>query len=780
MKIFKLLLIATMMTVATAVGAQTAGGQWINHSKFVSGDLTNCIDVGDKVYYLSSNSLYCYDKETQENAAINQSNYLNDSKVTQIYRNYDKHYLLITYESSNIDVIYDGDEGRIVNVSDIKDAMMTTEKTINDVTFAADNKVYVATAFGYVVINDETWNVKESRIFNTNINSVAEVGDYQFVISGSTYYFGLKSQRYDRLSDYATLAGAASGRIVPIDNTHFFLCTNSLVGTRTIKVNASTGAVTLGSTAIVSKKPITVQPYSGGYVISFSGQTYYYTTDAQGLNKKQVTTTAAELYTSSEGEGKWWVLGANGLAHIVDGERSTAIKPNAIEIASPIHLVYDERIDRLYVTTTGANRALSMENQTAAAGICALDGDKWSNIMPTNIPTSPNYKRGWYFPLLDPTHTDRYYLPDWWYGLYYIENGDYKFSYNETNSAMQKLSGIVHPHAVIDRNGNLWATQTIGTEFYALPAAKVGTATTASDWVTTSVTASTGDKGGIRTFICTKDNIKVYFSGTYGTELLLFNDGGNLSGNIPTYSATRLIDKDGKSFTWTWITCLAEDKTGRVWIGTKGGIAYINPTEAFNGSTFTCTRPKINRNDGTGLADYLLDAIVITGISVDSQDRKWISTIDDGVYLVNSDGTEVIEHFTAENSGLPSNAVYEACCNTTSGSVYFTTGAGFTEYKAASISAAEDYSNVVAYPNPVRPDFTGLITIKGLMANTLLKITDNSGNVVKQMRADNGYATWDGCNENGERVDTGVYFVFASQAGSGSSASAVTKILIVR
>ena len=131
---------------------------------------------------------------------------------------------------------------------------------------------------------------------------------------------------------------------------------------------------------------------------------------------------------------------------------------------------------------------------------------------------------------------------------------------------------------------------------------------------------------------------------------------------------------------------------------------------------------------------------------------------------------------------LPSNAVYSVFCDPRSNIVYFGTANGLLAYNSTSSPAAEDFSEVYAYPNPVRPDYTGWITIKGLMDNSLVKIADSAGNVVAQIKSDGGMAVWDGCNVSGERVRTGVYFVFVS-ANNGSvdssSKGAVTKILVV-
>ena len=119
------------------------------------------------------------------------------------------------------------------------------------------------------------------------------------------------------------------------------------------------------------------------------------------------------------------------------------------------------------------------------------------------------------------------------------------------------------------------------------------------------------------------------------------------------------------------------------------------------------------------------------------------------------------------------------CCNPNSNSVYVTTPAGLYEYFSDSSPAEPTYDNVFAYPNPVRPEYGGSVTIKGLMDNSLVKITDASGNVLAQLKSTGGMVTWDCCDQYGNAVKSGVYLVLCSQA-SGSGKAAVTKIAVIR
>lgn len=246
-----------------------------------------------------------------------------------------------------------------------------------------------------------------------------------------------------------------------------------------------------------------------------------------------------------------------------------------------------------------------------------------------------------------------------------------------------------------------------------------------------------------------------------------------------------VLDQDGKSFQPTQFTCLAEDQRGHVWMGTTSGVISItNPAKACD-ADFRINRIKVPRNDGSGLADYLLESDKIVAIAVDNSNRKWLGTEASGLFLVSENGDEIISHFTTDNSPLPSNTITALYADPTSSSIFIGTLAGLYEYSSTSGPAKADYSEAYAYPNPVTPDYSGWITIAGLMNSSLVKIVDSSMNLVYQTTSEGGTAMWDGCDISGSRVRSGVYYVLASTQTDSSSISSsstgdvVAKILIV-
>ena len=265
---------------------------------------------------------------------------------------------------------------------------------------------------------------------------------------------------------------------------------------------------------------------------------------------------------------------------------------------------------------------------------------------------------------------------------------------------------------------------------------------------------------------------KTSFVFAFNTNNTLENMSDDQTRKFSTFS-----DQDNKQIDGNDFICAAEDRNGQLWIGTNRGPIVLNNPDNFMQSDFRCTRIKIPRNDGTNAADLLLNDENIQYIAVDGANRKWIATQSSGVYLVSEDGLETIHHFNMDNSILPSNNVLSIAINKTTGEVFFGTERGLVSYRSDATEPKEDFSNVYAFPNPVRPDYTGVITITGLQERSLVKITDTTGNLIYQDYSEGGQMVWNGLNRNGDRVKTGVYLVFASS--SNGKEGVVTKILIV-
>ena len=231
------------------------------------------------------------------------------------------------------------------------------------------------------------------------------------------------------------------------------------------------------------------------------------------------------------------------------------------------------------------------------------------------------------------------------------------------------------------------------------------------------------------------------------------------------------------------VNCMVQDREGNIWIGTNKGIKVIyDGYRAFQnggaGETSPVTCSNITITNGS-FAEYLMAYENITCIAVDGANRKWVGTAAGGLYLLSAGGLEQLHNFTTRNSPLFSDKIVCLGIMPATGDVYVGTTEGLQVYRSTA-TYAEPYTaeRVYAYPNPVRPGYDGPIAIKGFARDALVHITDADGHTVFSTQALGGQAIWNGRTHDGERVASGVYYVFASDTDGKNRA--VAKILVVR
>ena len=238
------------------------------------------------------------------------------------------------------------------------------------------------------------------------------------------------------------------------------------------------------------------------------------------------------------------------------------------------------------------------------------------------------------------------------------------------------------------------------------------------------------------------------------------------------------INQDGTLYDVKYVNSACEDREGNVWIGTDAGLFYIDKNDIGKKDAIFY-QVKVPRNDGSDYADYLLSGLNISHISIDGGNRKWISTVGSGMFLISADNMTQIYNFTKENSKLLSNTIYSSAINQKTGVVYFLTDRGLCSYQSDATQPSEEMSkdNVYAYPNPVTADYTGLISVVGLSYNADIKIVSPDGALIAEGRSNGGTFTWDGKDKKGHRVASGVYMILS--ATSDGKKGTVCKIAII-
>lgn len=793
----KKILLLSAILMPFVIKAQLGVGSWKLYSSF-SG-VTDLVETPSKVYYTSNSLLFSYDKDNDETYTYSVSNRLNDNEVKRIFYNAGNKYLAIVYGNANIDLLYDN--GKVVSLPDIKDVPMNFTKNINDVAFD-DNKIYVATNFGLVIFDDKKHEVIQSGNYNRNIEVVDVVDNHILIISDYDYYWLPLGDRISDFSKFRKLGRSVVKDVQKLSDGKFIaLCgNNNLIRIYEADINAN---------RLVYPKEISVNGLSFIYPDA-DGNYYLYSSDTiyKVSQAGEVTTESIPATLRGDKIGLWkgldsmWAGDTSGIGNYsVSGNEVTILSDKYVPDAMTVR-----KVGRLYTSPSGKIYASSFGNSHNLPAFKDKNNELYyvniikegtvRDVTPLefevqcannqSLSRAPYGFKDGYDIVEDPDDPDAYYVGSMWDGVYRIKDRKQTHKYYKDNSTLVEVIenfGLRALSMDFDRLGNLWVgNDAMSSQPYVLHMLSAEglkkDKTTVADWKKFNIDVL-GERD-MKVYACKKSNMIFYFSGAYECAIVAYDMKGTTSvADDIFYSWEGFVDQDGKKYNYTYVYSIAEDKDGRVWIGTTDGVIEITrPAEATN-PNMRINRIKVPRNDGTNYADYLLASQNVFAIAVDNSNRKWLATETAGVYLVNEDGSQILEHYDMDNSILPSNTVYAVACDPNSNSVYFGTEFGLVEYSGTSAPAHEDYSEVYAYPNPVRPDYTGWITVKGLMDNSLVKIADAAGNVLFQGVSEGGMITWDGCNTSGQRVKTGVYYVFASQNGSGQSTGAVTKILVV-
>ena len=383
---------------------------------------------------------------------------------------------------------------------------------------------------------------------------------------------------------------------------------------------------------------------------------------------------------------------------------------------------------------------------------------------------------------VDPSNTEHVFAGSR-NGLYEYLNGKFVKYYDHSNSPIEPFDGVDEEYQLVtgtkfDQKGNLWvlnsSAPTTALMKYAngsftkmnhseLMKLNRGQLKNRSNGELSKIII---DSKGVMWFVNNNWVLPaIYQYNTDNDEIIAYE-------NIVNQDGTRLNIQEG-------IRCVAEDLEHNIWVGSSVGPFMLESSEIEDGGS-TFTQVKVPRNDGTNYADYLLTGIDISSIAIDGGNRKWIGTFNNGVYLISADNMTQIHHFTTDNSKLLSNTIMSIAINPTSGEVFFGTDKGLCSYisDATATNSEMTTDNVWAYPNPVEPGYAGPITITGLSLDADVKILTANGAIINEGRSNGGTYVWDGCDQKGRRVASGIYMV--ATATSKGEKGTVCKIAIVR
>ena len=214
------------------------------------------------------------------------------------------------------------------------------------------------------------------------------------------------------------------------------------------------------------------------------------------------------------------------------------------------------------------------------------------------------------------------------------------------------------------------------------------------------------------------------------------------------------------------IRVIRRDASGFMWFGTGTGLSVMYSP----GSIVSGRQPNIISIAG-------LKGQVVNDIAIDAVNNKWIAT-DNGLFILSEDGSEILATFTERNTIFQSSAIKTIAIDKQQGLVYIGTDEGLYRGITTIVTPAIDYSGIRCFPQPFMPGIHAQVTIEGLGEQSGISIVTPSGMPIRSISTQSGRIIWDGKNDQGEVVGTGVYLIIA-QSGNQDQ-SGIAKCMVIR
>lgn len=772
-----ILIVFFIVSNLVTVAQPTALGEWKTHLPY-----KQVIDVAiasDKVFAATPYSMFTFSFIDNRVELFDKTKGLSDVGINKIGYNQQLNALLVAYSNANLDLIRSDETIR--NISDIKDKDILGNKTINSITFK-ENYAYLSCGFGIVIIDMDREEVKdtyyigpngnalnvldltynetrfyaatENGIYYADVNSIA-LADYNNWHKDETLLY--PDEKYNQIEYFEGKIytnfyneGYWDGDtlFVKSGNTwDYFLKENTQ---RHHQLNASEDELLL------------VSRY-GVVVINKAGET---TSTIWKLNEITITPLACD----KDKNGVYWI-GDQSIGLIKNDApwKGEFIQPNGPSTKNVYAL--DAEGDNLWVAPGG--RQSDWAKLYMTDGVFSYVEDSWKTLSKSNTEAFDSIT-DMVSVKVDPQNVSVAYIGTWQEGIMKFEDNELAIIYNEFNSSLQPW--VAAPKLVnisgldFDDQHNLWVANTGAPNLLSVMKSD-------GQWRSFNLGGSLSGID-IANLMVDSFNQKWIMKRTDGL-VIVFNDNGTI--DTPADDKVKVLSSatGNGNIPGSKVYSFATDMDGEVWVGTDEGVAvFYSPENIFIPNTnFDAQQILVPRNDGSGLADILLESETVTAIEVNGANQKWIGTTRAGVFLLSEDGTEEIHHFTTENSPLLSNSITGITIKA-NGEVFIGTANGIVSFRGNATPPGPTPQGVYAFPNPVRENYTGPIAITGLVNNADVKITDTYGNIVFGTRSEGGTAIWDGKNYNGNTAATGIYLVFVTN--NDGSEKLVTKILVVK
>jgi hypothetical protein len=770
------LLLVLLLAFGNLANAQIPMGTWKYH--VASAKAIDIVTDGERIFTALENGLYIYNPYTEEGVLKTALNGLSDIEISCLYHDATDNATYIGYANGNIDK---WQAGKITNLPAIKLAQISNSKRINQ--FERNGAyIYVANDFSIVLIDVAKEEIKDTYYPTNGLEAIVDVAlsqDSIFALTSTQMLKGLRSNpalpdysQWDRDLRFPYQATNKYRELQTINQQFWVLRSNDAYGQDSVFRLKNDVLVNVINEPF-SYEINSIQNVGSQISVSIDGGFLIY--NADGLQLSTYSASLLDRWINPSrvcqlGNSYWSADQAWGLQ---EHPNAYTCKRYPIEgLANTFVYTMDWQEGVLAV---GSGR---LEAEIAPAftrnGIHILEENQWRSHNTPKV-TSWDYNKMWDFISIavNPKNPKEIAAGTYSFAPLTLLNQTDTLVFDQSNSPLEPVS-IGNGWSLIsglkfDSKGNLW----VANGYTDRP---IKTRQSNGIWASYYLGTGASNKQTTKLEIDFQDNI---WMGTYANGLVgLQHQGtlddpsddkyiqlttGELLGNLPSNK----------------ITALAADFDGELWIGTDAGFAVLynaNGSFAAGAGNYDAQRILIPFE---GNYEEVLGDASITDIEVDGGNRKWISLANAGLVLLSSDGTQIIAQYTEDNSPLISNTIYDIEINQQTGELYIVTDKGLVSFRIDATYEDPSYETLNVFPNPVKPDYFGPITIQGIRYNSDVKVTDAAGNLIYKILSNGGTATWNGQNLNGEKVPTGVYFFWTANNYQGGERK-VAKVLVIR
>ena len=738
--------------------AQDYSRQWEGHFSYFN--ITGIASDQGNILASAENAIFTYNENTQESSNTSTIHGLTGETISYYYYSSIYSTSVIGYENGLIEVVT---PDNVITVVDIlnKASIPPNVKKINHI-YEFNGLVYLSCDFGISTYNLENLEFGDSYfIGNTggriSVKQTTVLNDYIYAATDEGIKRALHAN--SNIIDFAfweTLASPSTNwkgivtfnsTIYAIDDTNnlhynyngtaFDNQSNLVANILDFRVESDKMLITKATNTDVYDIPFT-------NILSIANQPEY------GSDFTVATLTNNSVFVGTKNDG---ILDFS----LSNGTLNQQIKPNG------------PSDNDIFTVTASTNEVWTVYGKYSVSGgatpktekgISHLKNDTWINIPYSNFFGVPNLVN----VSINPFNQSQVFITSYWDGFIEVNDDVPTTLYNETNTDLELWNGwILSQKSTFDKDGRLWFTTV-----------RVDDALKMYDPQNNTVESySLGD------VISNPDIGENSFSDIAidqnNTKWLASRRNGLIGVSENNSLVKKITDQNG-NLPVIIVKALAVDLDNNLWVGTRDGLRVLYNTAGF----FTTPNPQAESIIilEEGIPKELMFGQTITDIKVDPANNKWVATLDAGVFLFSPDGQKTIHHFTKDNSPLPSNGIVDMSIDTSSGIIYFATEKGMVSFNAEKSTSADNLENVTIQPNPVRPNYNGNITIKGLIDGSNIKITDISGNLVDENTVSGGTYEWDQTAFGKYRVASGVYIIMVTT--KDSEETTVEKVMIVR